>query len=565
METITGNISAASEAKRKKENFPVASLLLPRKVRARVVALYRFARHADDIADDTTLDSEVRLTALKHADDVLTGNVCGADIPLWARGYVDLINSGYATRRQGRALLSAFMQDVSKSRYTNWDELIDYCQRSAAPVGRAMLELHQEWEADMVASDALCNALQILNHLQDLKEDYRDRDRVYFPSSWFDNDVSVLGHDSSTEKVRLAINNALDKVDKLLAIANNLPVTVNSTRLRAEILTILNIARLLSLKLRQEDPLDHKVKLSKMTVLGCFLRGIAKSLVTTKSQQGYAMGRTRGSSFFLPLLRLPKDRRKAMFSLYAFCREIDDAVDDAPDIASGKDNIAFWNSEVSYLFNDSDVTIYPKHPVTRSLVLLKNRYALEQDYFSEMLAGQEMDLHGVVKPSFEELELYCYRVASCVGLLSIPIFGCNNNKAKKYAEYLGKGMQMINIARDVVEDARRGRIYLPQEWLDDAGIGDISADDIALCTPETSKNLSPVVERLCLKAKEHLQQADAMLDIEDRSLMLPARLMRRIYTRYLVALEDINYQPMQHKLRLSLATKLMALMSRTRY
>ena len=148
--------------KRKNENFPVASMLVPKKYRSSIIAFYNFARHADNISDDPTLDNAQKKILLENVESALTSEK-KVKVPEWVKPYIDKIRNGSCEKRHGLALLSAFKQDVEKSRYDSWAELLDYCNRSAAPVGRTFLEIAGEWQADLEAADSLCNVLQILD------------------------------------------------------------------------------------------------------------------------------------------------------------------------------------------------------------------------------------------------------------------------------------------------------------------------------------------------------------------------------------------------------------------
>ena len=189
VETAGGQAPAAREEniraliRANTENFPVGSFLIPPDCRPHVHAFYLFARKADDIADSPTIPAAEKVARLQAASDALGKDE--AALPDWAVPYHrSLIETG-CPAQNGRDLLSAFIQDATKLRYADWDDLMDYCQRSAASVGRVMMDIHGESRhADIEGSDALCNALQVLNHLQDCGEDYLALDRVYVPEPW---------------------------------------------------------------------------------------------------------------------------------------------------------------------------------------------------------------------------------------------------------------------------------------------------------------------------------------------------------------------------------------------
>ena len=260
------------------ENFPVGSFLIPRACRRHVHAFYQYARSADDIADSPTLSVEEKLRSLNPARAAL--GVDEGALPDWAVPYHrSLIETGN-TPQHGRDLLSAFIQDVTKLRYRDWDELMDYCVRSAASVGRVMMDIHGETDADFEGSDALCNALQVLNHLQDCKKDYLSLDRVYLPEPWLQEEggsVEDLALPSATPAVRRVIERCLDETDGLLARAETMPPSVRRRGLRLESAVILTLAKKLSGRLRREDPLARRVKVSKAGWILCGVKGVLTS------------------------------------------------------------------------------------------------------------------------------------------------------------------------------------------------------------------------------------------------------------------------------------------------
>ena len=179
--------------------------------------------------------------------------------------------------------------------------------------------------------------------------------------------------------------------------------------------------------------------------------------------------RASRSSFFLPMLLLPREKREAMLALYAFCRETDDVADEIEDPAQSRALIEAWRGEVRALYQGA-----PRHPVTRALAAPVERFGLAERHFMEILEGFEMDGGGaMLRPTLAELERYCHCVAGCVGLLSVEIFGYRARTIPTFARHLGQAFQLTNILRDVAEDAKRGRIYLPQELLERHGLADI--------------------------------------------------------------------------------------------
>ncbi len=273
----------------KTENFPVGSWLLPAPLRPHVAAFYDFARAGDDIADNPALapeDKIARLTAFGAA--LSTGS---GDPALFAKAHAlrnSLAQTG-VTAKHGLDLLEAFKQDAVKNRYRSWGELIDYCNLSAAPVGRFLLDLHGESRDGWPASDALCNALQVLNHLQDCQEDHREMNRVYLPLDWLDSQsgsVELLQAGKAGGAMRTVLDMCLGETGDLLAIAAELPARLKSRHLAMESSVILHLARRLAGLLRRGDPLAGRVKLTKADFAVCGVRGIVHGWLAAGSKAG---------------------------------------------------------------------------------------------------------------------------------------------------------------------------------------------------------------------------------------------------------------------------------------
>ena len=172
-----------------------------------------------------------------------------------------------------------------------------------------------------------------------------------------------------------------------------------------------------------------------------------------------------GSSFYYSFLFLPAERRRAITALYAFCREVDDIADEVTDIGVARTKLAWWRTEVANLFAG-----HPQHPVTKALAPFVKEFGLDAGRMNEIIDGMEMDLVYHRYPDFDSLKLYCHRAAGVVGQLSASIFGFAKPATLEYAEALGLAFQLTNIIRDVGEDARRGRVYIPQDELARFGI-----------------------------------------------------------------------------------------------
>jgi phytoene synthase len=226
-----------------------------------------------------------------------------------------------------------------------------------------------------------------------------------------------------------------------------------------------------------------------------------------------------GSSFYYSFLFLPKPKRLAITALYAFCREVDDVADECTDINIARTKLAWWRTEIANLYAGD-----PQHPVTQALQDAVRDYNLAEEHFLEIIDGMEMDLDQNRYRDFKELQLYCYRVASVVGLLSASIFGYSDRRTLKYAHDLGLAFQLTNIVRDVGEDARRGRIYLPLDELAQFGV---SEDDI-LHGHETD-NVRRLLEFQVERAQDYYRRAFEELPEADRPDQRTGLVMASIY------------------------------------
>ncbi len=247
------------------------------------------------------------------------------------------------------------------------------------------------------------------------------------------------------------------------------------------------------------------------------------------TQQSQAITRKSASNLALAFVLLPKPKRHAMSALYAFCREVDDVADDeSVPVEKRRADLTAWREDVRRACEGGE----PKFIVNRELQPIISEYHLPFGYFDELIQGVEMDLDIKRYDSFEDLELYCYRVASVVGLLSIEIFGYQDKNCREYAIALGKALQLTNILRDVRNDAERGRIYLP---LSELQRHKVSPEEIL--RSEYSDRYEKLAETVAGKAKAFYREAGQALPLVDRRSMAAAELMSSVYGSLLKELE----------------------------
>jgi len=253
-----------------------------------------------------------------------------------------------------------------------------------------------------------------------------------------------------------------------------------------------------------------------------------------------------GSSFYYSFRFLPPERRRAITALYAFCREVDDAVDEPADPGVARATLNWWRDEVARLYAGS-----AQHPVTRALGQAIGPFNIQQVQLGEILDGMEMDLTQNRYPSFERLQLYCHRVAGVVGLLAANVFGFRNPGTLDYAEKLGLAFQLTNIIRDVGDDARKNRIYIPQDEMQRFGVSEAE-----VLAARHTENFSRLIRFQAERVMRCYADALAALPAEDRRSQRPGLVMAAIYRTLLEEIGRDNYQVLSHRTRLTPIRKL---------
>jgi len=260
-----------------------------------------------------------------------------------------------------------------------------------------------------------------------------------------------------------------------------------------------------------------------------------------------AIARRSGSSFFWAMRLLPSERRQAMFALYAFCREVDDIADGAGHLDDKRARLQNWREDIERLFAGR-----PKHLVALALLDAVSQYALSKDDFLLVIDGMEMDADDSVRiADMDALRDYCDHVACAVGRLSTPIFGLSEDRGAELADALGQALQLTNILRDLDEDARSDRLYLPQSLLLAHGIPG-SSPAAALADPR----ISAVCDEVARLAQRKFEETAVILKLCERRRVRPARLMMESYRRLLVGLMRRGWQRRNERMSLPLIRKL---------
>ncbi len=506
------------------ENFPVGSWLLPRRVRRHVAAFYRFARTADDIADSPDLSRADKLAGLAALDRAL--DLGGDD-------RVDPIRASIAETGIGlaecRDLLVAFDRDARNESCDSWDDLIDYCRHSAHPVGRYLLLIHGESLETLIPGDALCAAFQILNHLQDCGDDWRDLHRVYIPLRWINaaGGTDRFFDPAAADLRRPVLDRCLDGSDRLIETAALLAGRVRSRGLKAEIAVMLSLVRALSARLRQGDPIQARVALTK----GDFARAMAPGLSAVAFGVGpkpvaddkivaEAVGRA-GSSFTNGMRILPPPRRRGMYALYGFCRVVDDIADAPAPIEDKRAELQSWGRHLDRIYEGRG-----EFALGRELVHAVRAFDLPREEFDLILEGMLIDAAPAVRIADRAaLSAYARRVAGAVGVLSCRIFGAPDDATKAFAIYLGETLQLTNILRDVDEDAAIDRLYLPLDLIQAKGVA--TGGDAAAIVRDP--RIVGVCEDLAAEVTERYRSLPDMLPQAYRRELRSARIMQTAY------------------------------------
>jgi squalene synthase HpnC len=256
------------------ENFPVASWLIHPRHRGPILAFYNFVRTADDIADHATLAPQEKLSLLDRLDAGLSGKDDSDAVAVRLR---QELAARKLTPKHAQDLLAAFKLDVTKLRYRDWDDLIGYCALSAMPVGRFVLDVHGESRDCWPANDALCAALQIINHLQDCKDDYRNLDRVYVPQDALaacGATVEALAAPRASPALLRCLHGLAERTERLLRDSDDFAVLINDWRLGLEVSVINKLAHRLTHRLMARDPLSDRVHLGVPAIAGFTMAGM---------------------------------------------------------------------------------------------------------------------------------------------------------------------------------------------------------------------------------------------------------------------------------------------------
>lgn len=278
--------------------------------------------------------------------------------------------------------------------------------------------------------------------------------------------------------------------------------------------------------------------------------------MTAEEAHAYCTAKTKasGSNFYYSFYFLPRFRREAMYTVYTFCHEVDNAVDDPPPGTNPQEQLSQWRQEIKAVYQGT-----PQYPVTISLAAHVKQLGIPEEYLQELVTGMEMDLTHTRYATFDELYPYCYRVASIVGLICLKVFGTQDPRAQEYAINLGVAFQLTNILRDVGADADRQRIYLPQEDL-----ARFKYTEQQLFAKTNSSEFLELMQFEATRAHAFYDKAQAVYDTlsrSDRQSLLAAEIMRGVYFRILTRIQHSNYAVFESRISLSTPLRMLIAIS----
>ena len=546
------------------ENFPVASWIIHPRHRALILAFYNFVRTADDIADHATLPADEKLRYLDLFEAELLGK---GDSQKEAVNLRTALAERSMPPRHALDVLIAFRMDVTKLRYENWDEVIHYCRYSAMPVGRFMLDVHGESPSTWTASDALCAGLQINNHLQDCAKDYKNLNRVYLPRDALAASgatVEMLGEAKSPPALLQCLHALAVRTETLLVESKALergsegfaprrrnrrdPGVCRQDRAHAEGARSPERSRASEAdRAAWPKPRRHQRRddAPRRGPASRFQTGGRRMTLEATADTNYG-STASGSSFYAAMRILPADQREAMFQIYSFCRKVDDIADSDGPRPERLAALQQWRDDIDALYQGNP----PPH--LRDYVATVKKFDLQREDFIAVIDGMEMDVPQDIRaPDMATLDLYCDRVASAVGRLSVNVFGMPREDGVLLAHHLGRALQLTNILRDIDEDAGLGRLYLPREALFHVGI---TSNDPAKVVADRAlpRACLPLAER----AKMHFVKADEVMKRNRRRAVRAPRIMGKYYRAILELLLARGFAAPREPVRVSKITKL---------
>ncbi len=579
------------------ENFNVVSWLLPKALHQHFYNVYAYCRWADDLGDEVP-DAARALELLawwEHELDVCYEGEPSHPVFVALRETVvakDIPKQPFAD------LLKAFRQDQTVKRYPNWDAVIGYCVYSANPVGRLVLYLCGYRDAERQRlSDATCTALQLANFWQDVSRDL-DIGRIYIPldaaAAHGISESDIVERRFDHRYVRL-MKDLIARTRALFAEGQPLAKMVDGRlSVDLEMFTRGGLAVLDAIETMGYDTLNHRPAVSKLKQAGLLGRALVAHLVggnprsneiaakpadvgmqhaapqlgtavPESYEQCHRIARAAHSNFYYAFFLLPKSKRDGLAALYAFMRLVDDVADEGADLASKQRGLARWRAALDQYITGQDQvfdgnaamaapssSLRGADDVLPALVDTMQRYKMPARYLHDLISGAEMDLTVQTYPTFDRLREYCYRVAGTVGLTCTHVFGFRDARALDLAEKLGLAFQLTNIIRDVHEDYRLGRVYLPEE---DLHRYCVSQEDFG--RSEATLGVRELLRFESERAWQLYEEGAALLGLIDADSRGALWLLVHTYSALLGRIEFLDFAAFGERIRLTKAEKMM--------
>jgi squalene synthase HpnC/squalene synthase HpnD len=579
------------------ENFNVVSWLLPKALHQHFYNVYAYCRWADDLGDEVP-DAARALELLDWWERELGACYEGKPSHPVFVALRETIVAKDIPKQPFADLLKAFRQDQTVKRYPNWDAVLGYCVYSANPVGRLVLYLcgYRDKERQRL-SDATCTALQLANFWQDVSRDL-EIGRIYIPldvaaaHGLTENDIVERRFD---ERYVCVMKGLIARTRALFAEGRPLAKMVDGRlSVDLEMFTRGGLAVLDAIEAMGYDTLHQRPAVSKVKQAGLLGRALVAHLVggnprsnrvatprpivgaphaaprsSTAIAESYEechrIARASHSNFYYAFFLLPKPKRDGLAALYAFMRMVDDVADEGADLMAKQRGLAKWRAALDQAINgqeqlfDGNAAMAMPVPglsgaaeLLPALVDTMQRYKMPTRYLHDLISGAEMDLTVQTYPTFDRLREYCYRVAGTVGLTCTHVFGYSDARALDLAEKLGLAFQLTNIVRDVHEDYRLGRVYLPEEDLQRYGV---SARDLG--RNEATLGVRELLRFEAERAWQFYEEGSALLGLIDADSRGALWLLVHTYTALLSRIESLDFAVFGERVRLPKTEKMM--------
>src|SRR5215468_6569586 len=586
------------------ENFNVVSWLLPKTLHQHFYNVYAYCRWADDLGDEVP-DPLRALQLLDWWERELDACYEGKPSHAVFVALRQTILTKDVPKQPFADLLKAFRQDQATKRYADWNAVLGYCVYSANPVGRLVLYLcGYRDEQRQRLSDATCTALQLANFWQDVSRDL-DKGRIYIPLDaaaaqglteediverrFDDRFVSLMQDLIARTRALFAEGLPLARmVDKRLsldiamfscggiAVLDAIEAMGYDMFHKCPVISKLKQARLLGSTLVKNlvarDSHSATISLMPSIAGGHHVAQQTATTVAESYENCHHIARAARSNFYYAFYLLPRPKRDALAALYAFMRLIDDVSDEGQDLAAKQRGLARWRTALDQAITGQEqvldgnaavlspaATLPGAEETLPALVDTMQRYNMPARYLHDLISGAEMDLTVRFYPTFERLREYCYRVAGTVGLTCTHVFGFRDARALDLAEKLGRAFQLTNIIRDVHEDHKLGRVYLPEEDLARYGV---SSEDFG--RSEATLGMRELLRFEADRAWRLYEEGSALLGLIEPDSRSALWLLAHTYSALLGRIEALDFAVFGEKIHLSKAEK-MVFMAKARF